>query len=423
MNRIEAGNALRQFGGASLKLPSNIHEVAQLRHKTKEKATALNDLVTKANREFTDAEKLEFDCLMDVLTACSAKLDRKDANGYRYGEDLRVPIPGAHGQDRRDSGDVIWDSDERRREPMQETEEVREAMKAITACMGTGRFLATDTPLNIQQAPVDAGLAAAINVTIVDALRAYYLPDSFALAGSTIYNTDNTAPLIKPVIQAGPDAEAEVESATSTDSHPMDVESFTFGGVKYSRLVKASHESLMNSALDLGNEIVSELAASVVNTFTKVTTAACLAALEGNPGCFVYSGRDPYAALSGLIAAVPPRFADASNCFMGSRADKLVVNNSRDTQGRPLFDQESNLTLGYRWIINDNLGRVIFGDFRSGAFVRKSPFFMQRLIEAYASAGQIGFRATQWLDSKFLASVHSVLVQPLYFTNLDASGS
>jgi HK97 family phage major capsid protein len=300
--------------------------------------------------------------------------------------------------------------------------EALEAMASIASWMTGGGldYRAADTPLHIQQAPISTGLADAIQVTIVDALRSYYLVNSFQLAGATEYNTGDTTPLIKPVISSGPDAEIFLEGQSSTDSHPMAVDSFRFGGVKYSRLVKASMESILNSALDLPAEIVSELAAGVANSFTKQITADCLAALQGNPATFVDNGSDPYGALSGLISAVPPRFADPSNAFMGSRAAKLRVNT-----GKPLFDQELNLTLGYRWVNNDNLAnsRVIFGDWGSGAFVRRTGFFLQKLIELFSSTGEIGFRATQFLDSKFLASVHSVAVQPLYFTSLETEGS
>jgi HK97 family phage major capsid protein len=281
-------------------------------------------------------------------------------------------------------------------------------------------ILASDSPLFVGS----GGLSSTIPTQILAGLPTYATNDAFARAGATIYGTNDTNPLVKPIISAGAAPDTYGEGESSTDSHPMQVDSFTFGGTKYSRLVKASMEALMNSSLDLPGEITNELTVSVVNGFTAAISTAMMSALDGNPACFVESGsEDPYYSLNALINAVPVRFDSPQNAFMGSRASRLLISNARDMYGRPLFDPVTNTVLNHPYIVNDNLSRVVYGNWASGAFVRKSPFFLQRLIEAYASSGEEGFRATQFLDSKFLASVSAVTVQPLYFTHLDAAGS
>ncbi len=279
---------------------------------------------------------------------------------------------------------------------------------------------AADSPLLIGS----GGLSGTVPTQILGSLPTYYNLDSFTLAGATVYPTDNTDPLVKPIISAGAAPDAVSEGASATDSHPMAVSTFTFGGQKYSRLVKATEEALMNTALDLPNEITGELTAAVATGFTAVISAAMMTALQGNPATLVDSGSsDPYFSLNALINAVPPRFDLPSNCFMGSRADRLKVTNARDSFGRPLFSPVDGTVLSKRWIVNDNLSRVVYGDFSSGCFIRKSPFFLQILLEAFTASGERGFKATQWLDQHFLAEKTAVSSQPLYYTHLDVAGS
>jgi HK97 family phage major capsid protein len=299
--------------------------------------------------------------------------------------------------------------------------EIVEQLKEDLGCFYRMQpITATDSPLFIGS----GGLSGTVPTQILASLPTYYNLNSFALAGATVYPTDNTDPLVKPVISAGVAPDAVSEGASATDSHPMQVDTFTFHGQKYSRLVKASEEALMNTALSLPNEITGELTAAVANAFTATITTAMMAALQANPTTFVDSGSsDPYYSINALINAVPPRFDTPGACFMGSRADRLKVTNARDTYGRPLFSPVDGTVLGKRWVINDNLSRVVYGDFSAGVFIRQSPFFLQILLEAFTATGERGFKATQWLDQHFLAEKTTIASQPLYFTHLDVAGS
>ena len=82
MNLQARKDALRKLGGAaSLQLPDNIYQVAQLRKTTKDKAQKMNDDAQAAGRDFTAEETTEFQSLMDVLESCSARIESDALRG------------------------------------------------------------------------------------------------------------------------------------------------------------------------------------------------------------------------------------------------------------------------------------------------------------------------------------------------------
>jgi HK97 family phage major capsid protein len=409
----EALATLRQFGSASIKLPSHPAEIAKLRFETKTKLSALIEKAQAENRDLTEQENSEFESGKELLEACSNRLE---SVRWDSGDNV-IPIDfgGKRNGDRTRTGDMF--------QVPRVTPEQTEGLEAVAEWMRNGVVVASDTPLHGYTSPISPGASTAIETHVLDAIATYYRNDAFQRAGATIYQTPDTTPLIKPIISAGDDPEEFQEGQSATESAPMDVRAFTFGGAKYSRLVKVSEELLMNSALNLPSEILSELAASVANKFTSATTQALVDALHSNSSCFVSQGSDKYETLLSLRSAVPQRFEDPTNVWMMSRHDLQLVRNTRDLQDRPLFDPDSGTIFGFRVVINDNLSRVVFGNWAAGAYVRKSPFVLQRLIELYSSEGHMGFKATQFLDSKFLASVSAVEVQPLFYTSLDTAGS
>jgi HK97 family phage major capsid protein len=279
----------------------------------------------------------------------------------------------------------------------------------------------SDSPLIVGS----GGLSGTVPTDILSVLPTHFRNDAFERAGATIYSTDNTQPLVKPIISAGPAPDEFSETQSATESHPMQVDTFTFNGQKFSRLVKVSEEALMNAALDLPGEITAELSAAVANAFTSVITTAMMSALHSNADTLVDSSTsDPYYSVLALINAVPPRWDDPSCCFMGSRAMRLILQNARAVDsGLPLLSPTDGTVLSKRFVVNDACTRLVYGNFAAGAFIRKSPYFLQVLLEAYAASGERGFKATQWVDQKFLASVSAIDAQPLYYTHLDVAGS
>ena len=178
----------------------------------------------------------------------------------------------------------------------------------------------------------------------------------------------------------------------------------------------------MNSALPLQEMIIQELASGIATSFTSVITAAMVTALTANSNVLVAEGsNDIYKTLLSLMHVIPPRFALPTNKWMLSRATLAKIKDCRATSsGVPFFNPESGQIFGKDSVINDNLtgGRVVFGDWNSGAIIRKSPFFLLPLREAFSSTGEVGFKATQWVDSHFLCELSGVTNQPLYQTVL-----
>jgi HK97 family phage major capsid protein len=285
-----------------------------------------------------------------------------------------------------------------------------------------GGIQALSTPIHVGTGAGVESVGVTIPTTILNALAAYGNVDSFALAGARQIGTEDTNPLTLPVISSGAATSTFAEGASAVDSQPFNLDSFTFGGTKYSRLVKASEEALMNSAIDLSGTITDELANGVASTFTAAITTALLTALTGNANVLVAEGsNDIYKTLGSLLHAIPTRFAGPTNKWMLSRATLAKVKDLRaDGSGVPLFDPVSGQIFARDVILNDSLsgGQVVYGEWSAGAYVRKTPFRIQRLVEAFASTGEIGFKATQWLDSKFLASLAGVTNQPLFYTVL-----
>lgn len=283
-----------------------------------------------------------------------------------------------------------------------------------------GGIQALSTPIHVGTGAGVESVGVTIPTSILNALAAYGNVDSFALAGARQFGTEDTNPLTLPVVSSGAATSTFAEGASAVDSQPFNLDSFTFGGTKYSRLVKASEEALMNSAIDLSGTITDELANGVASTFTAAITTAMLAALTGNANVLVAEGsNDIYKTLGSLLHAIPTRFVGPSNKWMLSRATLAKVKDVRaDGSGVPLFDPVANQIFGRDIVLNDSLsgGQVVYGEWSAGAYVRKTPFRLQRLVEAFASTGEIGFKATQWLDSKFLASLAGVTNQPLFYT-------
>lgn len=396
-------------------MSTRLQELNVQRHEATARIASILATASGENRKpLTDSEQKEIVLLrakLDDLTPAIERIESMNTLGAQFKANPGAFLGGAENEKQRPYN------------PSQKTPDPRMAerlMEDLSAFYRGQEITATDTPLIIGS----GGLSGAVPTLVLDSLRTYFQLDSFALAGATVYPSEDTNPLVKPIVSAGvaPDAFSETQSAT--DSHPMQVDTFTFHGQKYSRLVKASEEALMNSALNLPGEITGELTAAVANAFTAVITTAMEAAFHSNSATYVNSGiADPYYSVLALINAVPPRFDGPGTCFMGTRAMRLIISNARAVDsGLPLLNPVDGTVLGRRFIVNDNCTRLAYGSFKDGCFIRKSPFFLQVLLELYSAAGERGFKATQFVDQHFLAEKTGVATQPLFYTHLSPSG-
>ena len=278
-------------------------------------------------------------------------------------------------------------------------------------------------------------IAVTIPTEILQYLASYYNLDSFGLAGATLIETPHTRPLVKPVLSAGAADSTFLENAAPSTSQPFGLSSFTFGGVKYARLVLASYEALMNSELPLQAAIMDELLASLATSLTSAVTTSFVTALTGASSTLAVgvggSTGHIYDSLIDLRHAVPPRFDLPTNVFMLSRATLAQIRTAKaSTSGVPLFNPDGTKLFDRPYIINDFLdsatgagvGFVAFGSFADGVWLRRTPVQVRVLQELFASSGQIGFRTQQWADAHFLAELAGAAqppsFQPIYYSNI-----
>jgi HK97 family phage major capsid protein len=278
-------------------------------------------------------------------------------------------------------------------------------------------------------------IAITIPTEILPYLPSYFNLDSFALAGATQFYTDHTRPLTKPIMSAGAPDSVIAENAASTTSQPFGLSGFTFGGVKYERLVLASYEALMNSELPLQGAILDELMATLATTLTAATTTSFVAALTGASSTLATgvggSGGSIYTSMIDLRHAVPPRFDLPTNKWMLSRATLAQIRNTRaTTSGVPMFSPDGTMLFDRPYVINDNLdtasgggvGFVAFGSFADGVWLRRTPVMTRVFLELFANSGQLGFRTTQWADAHYLAELAGAAQpptnQPIYYSNV-----
>ena len=400
----------------------NINSVKAQKHELKTKLAAMLDTAIAANRGLNKAEEKQYDEDFAKLKAFDTQIELHAAN-KPWGD---APVVTPFGLRLSESSESSWGFQPAAAKPSQVSASVdlNRFGSEMQAFM-RGGIQALSTPIHVGTGAGVESVGVTVPSSVLSALAAYGNVDSFALAGARQIASDDTNPLTLPVISSGAATSTFAEGASAVDSQPFGLDSFTFGGTKYSRLVKASEEALMNSAIDLSGTITDELANGVASTFTAAITTAMLTALTGNASTLVAQGSsDFYSTLGSLLHAIPSRFAGVGNKWMLSRATLAKVKDSRATgSGVPLFDPVSNQIFGRDIVLNDSLsgGQVVYGDWNAGAYVRKTPFRIQRLIEAFTSTGEIGVKATQWLDSKFLASLAGVTNQPLHYTVLTLS--
>jgi HK97 family phage major capsid protein len=111
-----------------------------------------------------------------------------------------------------------------------------------------------------------------------------------------------------------------------------------------------------------------------------------------------------------------------NNRFLISPTDLQQVKNSRDSYGRPLFDEAAETILNKPYVVHPDADRVYYGDFSVGCYRSRTPLYIQTLLELYAQAGLIGVTSYQFADWKFFASAGTAN-QPVVYSNANASGS
>jgi HK97 family phage major capsid protein len=282
----------------------------------------------------------------------------------------------------------------------------------------------------------------AVPTQILPFMKSYFAFSPFEKAGATIISTDHMRNVNVPVVAAGAPpssyAEAQGPASGASGSQPFGLSGFTMGAHKRSRQVIASYESLQSTEVPMQPIIIDELLASIANVQTSDATTALNAALTGASSTLQITGSgvqaDNYGQLTALRHALVEGLEDPNDCcWMLSRNSLAIIRNSRaSTSGVVMFDPESDTILGRRYVVNEyfdstcGAGFVAYGNWKRGAYLRRTPLLTRVLQELYWLNNEIGFLVTSWADNHFLAELVGVAqpptFQPLYYTVLP-SGS
>jgi HK97 family phage major capsid protein len=423
-----------------------LFEMKQNRHIA---ATGIEAIVLKAGREnrgLTDCDQRELvrlrSTVNDLDEAIAARGESSLASAFRERGPEALLGGGAYDPTNPDSAGMSGLTPPNREHPMASQFRSNFGGWVNNQLRSLGGGIAPTMEATSPSGPVSIGsgsgvdsIAITVPTAILAHLASYYALDSFGMAGATTIFTDHTRPLTKPILSAGAPDAVIAENAAAGISQPFGLSGFTFGGVKYERLVLASYEALMNSELPLQGAIMDELLASIANTLTTAATTSFVAALTAAASTLAVgvngSGGSIYTSMVDLRHAVPPRFDLPSNVFMLSRATLAQVRNTRaSTSGIPLFSPDGTKIFDRPYVINDNLdttsgagvGFVAFGSFADGVFLRRTPVITRTLLELYAGSGAVGFRTTQWADQHFLAELAGAAqpptFQPVFYTNI-----
>ncbi len=315
------------------------------------------------------------------------------------------------------------------RRPIAVTHESRKeaVVKAFDTLLRTGK-MATDTPLQIQQSPIDAGLATAVPTEVVGNVTsltgAIDLPSAL---GVREFPRDNTSPFVVPFEISPATATTYNEGAGATESHPDDFGSKTLTGKRYQALVKISLQSLANVAFPLASVVTRSILTAMVRAQNTAFAAAFKAAVQANASCYVdvsESSGDIHSMLARLKTGLDPIWWNPSNKFLLNPTDyrRYLDERPLSGDGHPLFPGADGKIFGHDVVVHDAVDRAYFGNFEVGAMRSQSPLFVQILRELYSQSGLIGYSGYQYTDAGFAAET-TATKQPVVFGSLDVAGS
>jgi HK97 family phage major capsid protein len=295
----------------------------------------------------------------------------------------------------------------------------------------------------------------AVPTQILPFMKSYFAFSPFETAGSSIVSTDHMRNINVPVVAAGapPSSYAEGQgpsSSGSSFSQPFGLSGFTMGANKRSRQVVASWESLQSTEVPMQPIIIDELLAAIANALTSDATTALYNALTAPPNVSLLSGSsvlppplqvggsgvtaDNYGQMTALRNSLVAGYEDPAECsWMLSRNTLAIIRNTRaDSSGVVMFDANSDTILGRKYVVNEyfdsicGAGFVAYGNWRRGAWLRRTPLITRVLQELFWANSEIDFIVTSWADNHFLAELVGAAqppsFQPIYFTKLP-SGS
>lgn len=362
-------------------------------------ANVLNNASMAGNRDFTPAEKEQFDGHMTEIRTIEAQLDRYAA------------LSGFAGDDREDSTIVpVITGTEGDVSPLAS----KEYRTAFFDYLRHGR---KEAALNI--GTTTAGGYA--TETLFDHNLVEKLVNVNVMR--QIASVDQSASDKKIVIEnAIGSADWTAEAATATNDNGADDDSFSqvsLSSYKLTRIVKASEELLQDNFFSIEAWLVRKFA----NAFGIAEEAAFVngAGTTKPLGVVRSASAGVTAALHADIAADEllglfhslKRAYRANGSFLMADSTALLIRRKKDTTGQYIWQQglqagKPDVLLGKPVYISDsmptadNAGNkaVLFGDFSYYQILDRTPRSFTRLNELYAANGQVGFRGVERTDGK-----------------------
>jgi HK97 family phage major capsid protein len=388
-------------------IKGNRNELLQLKAAAKARALELNNATKATGRDFTPDEKIEYGETLSFLNHANTNLDRLAAlNGN--------PGPRESGRGSGIPGVPVLNYDGANGTP-NGTPNVTEMFQEAAEFISTG------------EGGIKASLSEGGGLQFVvpgwevkGFLAAYPQNQPFLEAGASIFDTDDAHQLNIPIITMGAAPAIIAEGVGPTSEQDASVYVAKLNADKRAFLTKLTEEA----AQDIGN-IQSVLVAEGVRRVSRAISDACTDALVSSltaASALTSLGGDYLEALLNLEAAIDTTWASPSNVFMMDRSSLSRFRNTRDLNDKPIFDPTSKTLLSYRVVLNDRCrGKVIFGNFGAGVYLRQTPMIVQRLLELYSEAGKIGIRFQRRSDQAFFSDAATVsqAPQPLYALNVD----
>jgi HK97 family phage major capsid protein len=304
------------------------------------------------------------------------------------------------------------------------TDRVAAITKALDGFLRTG-VMATDTPLQIQQAPL-AGVSAAVPTDVVPSIiQGINDFDICARLGVLDFPRDSTNPLVVTMQTAAPAAAVYTEGNAPNASTPPTYATVTLTGAKYQNLTKYSIESRMNLGVPIVSSVLRALALGQLQSQNAAFMTAFKTAMQANSAALVDSSADSpadaYSFMSRLKYGIGYFWQNSPNLrFLLNPSDLQKVKNTRSSQNVPLFNDADDTILGKPYVVHPDADRVYYGDYSVSICRSRTPLYVQTLLELYAQNGLIGVTSYQFADWKFFAPP---TYQPVVFGNLDAAGA
>jgi HK97 family phage major capsid protein len=345
--------------------------------------------------------KAEYEQLSDIVAQCETKLGGRGGRRERHEPNTLGSIMTLQPEEGAEDFGV----------PTGKTKQFREAAEFIAT--GNRGYQATLSEGGNVQYVVPGW-------EVMQFLAAYPQNQPFVEAGATIFNTDDAHQLNVPIIVAGDAPTTYAEGSGPTSEQDAVVYVAKLNATKRAFLTKITEE-VAQDVESLQNTLISEGIRRVARAVADAATDALVTSLTSANALVDLSG-DYLQTLLDMEAAIDPTFAGPNNAFMMDRSSLSKFRNTRDLQDRPIFDPTAKTILGYKVILNDRLrGKVVFGSWAPGVYIRQTPMVVQRLLELYSESGKIGIRFQRRTDQKFFsdAATAAQAPQPLYLLHTD----